>query len=151
MIRIQVKWDQDLRHVREWVEELTYAADAALEDTLSQIARSMQQRAKNKIRSGPKSGILYKRYNPVRVVQASAPGEAPADDTGTLANGIILRKTETTDVYVEATALYSKLLEFGGVAGKGAYIAPRPYFYPAFFEAVDRTELNLANAFRSKL
>jgi len=36
----------------------------------------------NEIQQGTKSGRVYKKANPSRVHQASAPGEAPATDTG---------------------------------------------------------------------
>ena len=58
--------------------------------------------------------------------QASAPGEAPAIDTGYLANSMTaeLLNSETAIVYTNAE--YAEELEFGG-----SHLAPRPFLQPA--------------------
>lgn len=58
--------------------------------------------------------------------QASAPGEAPAIDTGYLANSMTaeLLNSETAIVYTNAE--YAEELEFGG-----SKLAPRPFLQPA--------------------
>ena len=42
------------------------------------------------IQTGAKSGVMYQMYNPRREHRASAPGQAPASDTGNLVSKIIV-------------------------------------------------------------
>lgn len=148
MIKLSVAWGGSIELAEQRIEELTRQADLSLIYGLNFVGRSMQQRAIGKIRGGTKTGQIYERFNPSRMVQASAPGEAPADDTGELAAGIQLRGLNTMDVTVAATAPHSEVLELGGVADAGNYIEPRPYFYPSYFEAVDGLERRIMSHFR---
>jgi len=61
-----------------------------------------------------------------RVHRASAPGEAPATDTGNLGNSIGSRMIGKTEGEVTVTAEYAAALELGS-----PHIAPRPFFAPA--------------------
>lgn len=70
--------------------------------------------------AGPKSGRWYSNH------RASAPGEAPAMDTGTLANSIDTERESPGAWVVYTNVDYAEYLEFGTV-----YIAPRPAFVPA--------------------
>lgn len=75
--------------------------------------------------SPPKTGRIYRRRGVEH--QASAPGEAPASDTGRLAASI---RTRYEDNYftgiVVASTLYASYLEFGT-----SRMEPRPYMRPA--------------------
>ena len=74
------------------------------------------------INSGVKSGRRYGKH------QASAPGQAPATDTGVLRNNIVVSSNaEKLEVEVASRAKYSKFLEFGTVKMKA-----RPFMFPAF-------------------
>lgn len=70
--------------------------------------------------AAPKSGREYGNH------VASAPGEAPAIDTGLLVNSIQVEADGLAAV-VGTNAEYAPVLEFGGV-----HITPRPFFGPAF-------------------
>jgi|TARA_R100000081_G_scaffold19152_1_gene8018 HK97 gp10 family phage protein len=75
------------------------------------------------------SGITYQKYNPRRQHTASAPGEAPASDTGFLVSNITSNvKKEGTAIVgqIVASAPYSPYLEFGT-----STIEPRPFMQPA--------------------
>ncbi len=53
--------------------------------------------------------------------QASAPGQAPASITGTLANSIIVKPFKSGEgVAIRDTAFYAKFLEAGAVGGSGS-------------------------------
>ena len=78
------------------------------------------------IQQGSKSGKTYKRYNPTRTHKASAPGEAPASDTGFLVSNIRV-KEEKDVVQVRSEASYSKFLEYGT-----SKMLARPFLFPAF-------------------
>lgn len=64
--------------------------------------------------------------------QASAPGEPPASDRGTLANSINIRILPTGGVRVGSNLGYARWLEFGVDDHPGGItIAPRPHARPA--------------------
>jgi phage gpG-like protein len=86
--------------------------------------------------SGPKSGRVYKRKG--REHQASAPGEAPAIDTGTLVNSIQVQETGELSAVVGTNMEYGAILEFGGVR-----MAPRPWLAPAFESVRDRFQAGM--------
>lgn len=74
----------------------------------------------------PKTGRLYPRRGG-KMHQASAPGEAPANDYGRLLNSIRTDYDLTTCVgTVTASTKYAAFLEYGT-----ARMAPRPYMRPA--------------------
>lgn len=72
----------------------------------------------------PKSGRLYQRGT--RVHQASAPGEAPAIDSGTLVNAMEPQFPALTKGVLAIFAEYAAYLEFG--TGR---IEARPFAQPA--------------------
>ncbi len=123
----------------------------------------IQGRARMRVLKGPKSGIIYGPIRLARIAntggklsngqarkvhQASAPGEAPANETGNLARGIIVtRATESGfGVYtaqVQSTAKYAAALEYGTrKAGKShsVVILERPYMRPSIEES--KAEIN---------
>lgn len=75
----------------------------------------------------PKSGRTYKRGS--KSHQASAPGEAPAIDTGNLVNSIEVKHPKKLLATVGPSDVeYAAVLEFGSEDGK---IAARPFMSPA--------------------
>jgi HK97 gp10 family phage protein len=74
--------------------------------------------------SDAKSGRIYKRGQ--KIHQASAPGEAPAIDTGLLVNSIQVTDYGRLGTMVYTNTEYAEVLELGG-----RHILPRPYMRPA--------------------
>jgi len=108
-------------------------------DRLDAIVRTMALTVQaNAVASmtGLKSGRVYKRRTRrkngrPRLHRASAPGEAPARDTGTLANAVGIRQigNMSWEVYVKQPASkYAAALEFGSPRRR---LAPRPFMRPA--------------------
>ena len=79
------------------------------------------------IQTGAKSGVMYQMYNPRREHRASAPGQAPASDTGNLVSKIIVKQKSKNITNVESNADYSAFLEYGT-----SKMEPRPFMLPAF-------------------
>ena len=79
------------------------------------------------IQTGSKSGVMYQMYNPRREHRASAPGEAPASDTGNLVSKIIVNQISQDITSVESNADYSAYLEYGT-----SKMEARPFMLPAF-------------------
>lgn len=100
---------------------------------LAKMAISISNDAKSSIARGAKTGKIYKRKNITH--QASAPGQAPATDTGNLISNINVDTSEQTNFiyYVISRAPYSKVLEYGG-----SKMAPRPFLHPAVVRNKDK-------------
>lgn len=91
----------------------------------------------------PGRGRMYGKH------QASAPGDPPAPDSGTLQRSITHEAVNETTVRVGTNIIYAELLEFGTLprggtstkAGRGGLgsrlggIAPRPHARPALARA----------------
>ena len=75
---------------------------------------------------GPASGVTYEKYNPRRTHTASAPGQAPATDTGRLASSVDFKRDGPMSATVGSQVAYAAMLEFGT-----SRIAPRPAWVPA--------------------
>lgn len=74
--------------------------------------------------SDAKSGRIYKRGQ--KIHQASAPGEAPAIDTGTLVNSIQVVDYGRAGAMVYTNTEYAEVLELGG-----RHVLARPFMRPA--------------------
>ena len=115
------------------VEEATKALEKVKEDLEKDMkevllggGQLIRGEAVRSIQQGSKSGKTYKRYNPTRTHKASAPGEAPASDTGFLVSNIRVKEQKDV-VMVSSEASYSKFLEFGT-----SKMLARPFLFPAF-------------------
>lgn len=116
-----VTWDVD-----GTIDNVRSAAFRGVADAVEAIKNN----AVNKILSGTKSGLIYRRRGVDH--QASAPGEAPASDTGRLAQSARteLNPQEISGRVIFSTA-YAAALEFGREDGS---IAARSYARPALAE-----------------
>ena len=89
---------------------------------------------------GPKTGEVYQKYNPRRTHRASAPGEAPATDTGRLASSVNFRREGKMAASVGSDIVYAAILEFSGdrPAWVPAVEAMRPKFQQRLEAALRR-------------
>ncbi len=93
-------------------------------------AQLIRGEAIKSIQSGPKSGRVYEKYNPRRTHRSSGEGQAPASDTGFLANNIVTKlSSDGLSGEVTSRADYSQFLEFG-TSKMGA----RPFMQPSLEE-----------------
>lgn len=95
-----------------------------IDEVCNSTAHDIQARAQMAIMNPPKSGRIYRRGNVTH--QASAPGEAPATDTGMLAGSAYTKPLGQADYETGFTAEYAAPLEFGTPT-----IQPRPFLRPA--------------------
>lgn len=109
---------------RTTIEEISKQLDVALYAS----AKRIESDAKKSIARGTKSGKIYKRRTVTH--RASAPGEAPANDTGRLMNSIstaLIKAQKYAEVFAgRGVAKYARALEFGTQK-----MAARPFFFPA--------------------
>lgn len=121
------------------LSRLTAEMETALEQTLMGASKIIENDAKASIATGPKSGRIYTTYwrtnrrtmLPFPTAEqrvphrASAPGEAPATDTGRLI-GSIFGGARKLNAWVEVRSHYGRWLEFGT-----RRIQARPFLIPA--------------------
>jgi HK97 gp10 family phage protein len=92
-------------------------------------AEAIATDAKLRIMNGPKTGRVY-LVGKNRAHQASAPGEAPATDTGHLAASIQTAQVSDLTSEVSVGAEYAEALEYGT-----SCMAARPFLTPAVEKA----------------
>jgi phage gpG-like protein len=94
--------------------------------------------------TGERSGREYQvPGHPGIMYRASAPGEPPASPLGDLRKSIThtLPEWMGNEVFSEVgtSLVYGRILEYGGLTGRGhaVRILPRPYFAPSWLSAED--------------
>jgi len=123
-VRIQIKnLNETLKKFGKLKEELK----EPFREVVKGGAQLIRGEAIKSIQTGPKSGRIYEKYNPRRTHRASAPGQAPASDTGNLVRNIKVKQKDQDTVEVESNAPYSAFLEFGT-----SKMLARPFLFPAF-------------------
>jgi len=135
----------------EALELLREPAELAVEDAL----RYLVDEVKDTLGPvwGPRSGLVYKRSQRGMPHIASAPGEPPAPDNGNLQRSITYEMGEwdgwTIAGWIGTNLEYARILEWGGIAGNGARILPRPYFEPTIIRVVQDVEEILERSLRA--
>lgn len=130
----------------EWdVEALISEAHSAAVRVITSSIENVKTTAVTSILTGPKTGIIYKRGDSTH--QASAPREAPANDSGHLVG---TARTEVDADLLEGVVIfgsgendYAAALEFGREDG---HIEARPYARPALAEEREKFEDAIAAA-----
>lgn len=127
---MSVKWNGD--------QIVTKVRAAAMRGVV-RSTESVHEEATSLIIDGPKTGRIYRRRGVEH--QASAPGQAPASDTGRLVQS---GKTEYDRANLEGTAswstAYAEPLENGTET-----MEPRPYARPALTNRQDDIRADIAD------
>ena len=134
---------EGLSQVSAFLKKYGQEAEREIGKAVQKTALDIDRDVKKRIQRGPKSGRVYTDIfrmiggRPVPIGpregnnlspshQASAPGEAPASDTGGLSRSIYVNKSGPLEATVGSTLVYGYYLEFGT-----SRIAPRPAWTPA--------------------
>lgn len=153
-----MRFNLDISGFDDLIEELLALpekANASIERTMNLVAQSTAQRAKQRIRTGNRSGRVYQLDG--KTHQASAPGEPPANLSGRLATSITFTKmTNRPGSYATAGSdlAYAETLEFGGFStfnGRDVYVEERPFLLPSFEEAIQGADIKLKAEFERSL
>jgi len=115
----------------------------ALDQGLAATAADARAEAVKSIQRGPKTGRTYPRVRGRRGSPhtASAPGQAPATDTGRLASSIRAARSLAGDHLVGTALEYGRALEFGT-----SRMQPRPWLLPAVQKAAPRLAKRIEQA-----
>lgn len=135
MIRIAVRF-LGLERMRRQMERRAAKSRDRLTVALDEAAAAVHGEAQRLIQDPPKTGRVYtttfftdksgrlRRGKKRPAHQASAPGEAPANDYSTLVNSIVIDRTDIARgrIVIAATAKHARPLELGTRT-----MAPRPF------------------------
>lgn len=137
---------EGLDRIQTATRQVQESVEAELRKALFASAKHVEGEAKRAIAAGGKSGRVYKRRGVSH--RASAPGEAPATDTGRLVNSVIAypaaAELESTVVAGRGTVQYAAMLEFGT-----RNMAARPFLFPALERSKAWITERLAKAVRT--
>ena len=97
-------------------------------EVVQETAAGIEAGVKLRMQQGPHTGRTYKRRTVAH--RASAPGEAPAPDTGALMDSIYHQRTGKYSGVAGSRMAYSAHLEFGTFK-----MAPRPAWRPELKDA----------------
>jgi HK97 gp10 family phage protein len=125
--------------LRRYGERAERELNRALEATGIELRGDVVKRYQR----GPATGVVYEKVNPTRTHQASAPGEAPATDTGRLANSVTFQREGKLSVTVGSQIVYAAMLEFGT-----SRMASRPAWVPAVEDMRDKFRERVEAAMR---
>lgn len=117
------------------LHQLAAQIPGGAEAVVQKLAQDCEGHAKRQM-EGERTGQIY-LYGKVEH-QASAPGEAPAVDTGFLKNSIVAQKEGRLRWIVLVGAVYGIWLEYGTT-----HMAARPFMLPAFRETIRRMPTGL--------
>ena len=123
-INLKVK---NLKKVLSQLNRLQKDMEVPFQEIVKGGGQLIRGEAIKSIQTGSKSGVMYQMYNPRREHRASAPGQAPASDTGNLVSKIIVKQKTRNITNVESNANYSAYLEYGT-----SKMEARPFMLPAF-------------------
>ena len=130
----------NLEQTLKQLENLESSMEKPLEEVLFGGGQLIRAEAVKSIQSGAKSGIVYEKYNPRRSHRSSAPGQAPASDTGNLVSKIRVKQKNPNTTQVESGADYSAFLEHGT-----SKMLPRPFLFPAFEKSKEKIKQAVFN------
>lgn len=122
-----------IKNKREFTQvlerKMTHRPEINIRRAMIKSGMLVRNAAVESILRGVKTGITVTKYNPNRTHQQSAAGEAPASDTGRLANSIshdVVTEGDTLIGRAIASTDYAIHLEFGT-----SKMAARPFMQPA--------------------
>jgi hypothetical protein len=109
------------------------ALSSTVQDVAQECAEDVKEFAQLSMLT-PKAGRIY--FSHGRPHQASAPGQAPAVDVGTLIGSITVQRRGLTTWYANTDNGYAGFLEYGT-----RRILPRPFMRPAASKAAKKARL----------
>lgn len=115
---------ENVKAVQDAIRLYGAKAERNISRVIDATALTINRDVKDAIDRGAKSGRLYRRRNIEH--RASAPGQAPATDTGFLLSSIYYERNTPLSATVGSRLDYAYYLEFGTVR-----IEPRPAWLPA--------------------
>jgi hypothetical protein len=124
----------------ELLEQLREPAEIGVLDAVMHLEEEVKRTLSAD--SGGRTGRTYIVSRSGKPHIASAPGEPPAVLFGQLYRSITHSPAEwdrwTVAAWIGTNVEYAMILEYGGIAGNGARILPRPYLEPTVLREQER-------------
>ncbi len=136
-INVQVRGVEEVQKAiqafgKEIADQVSKAVEATALEALTDVRRAIQ--------GPPKTGREYPRgANGDKIHRASAPGQAPATDTGALVGSTYISRINSFTQAIGSRLDYAFYLEFGTLR-----MEPRPSWVPAAEKNAPRLEKRLA-------
>ena len=136
-INVQVRGVEEVQNAirafgAEIADQVSKAVEATALEALTDVRKAIQ--------GPPKTGREYPRgVNGDKVHRASAPGQAPATDTGALVSSTYIRRVDSFIQAIGSRLDYAFYLEFGTLR-----MEPRPSWMPAAEKNAPRLEKRFA-------
>jgi len=110
------------------IRKMVINTSKGVKNSMLGIARNFETNAKELIKNPPKSGRFYrlKVNGQTRLIQASAPGEAPANRTDNLRQNVSRLVSKNEIEFGVQNVVYARRLELGD-----SKVQPRPYLIKA--------------------
>lgn len=105
------------------LQDMTEDIEKAVSNVVMETAAGIEAGVKLRMQQGPATGRVYTRRGVSH--QASAPGEAPAPDTGALMGSVYHEMTGPLSAVTGSRMAYAAFLEWGTFT-----MAPRPAWTP---------------------
>lgn len=140
MIKVEIRGQKlFIRGIDRYKGKMKAQVDQALQAS----ALVVQNEARQLVLKGPKTGRTYIRRGKIKH-RASAPGEAPASDTGTLVRNIVTAaELSRNRVRIIAKTKYAAFLEYGTRKMK-----PRPFLIKALQNKIEQIKAIFAASLR---
>ena len=132
---------QNTQAVADALRKYGKDAEREIEKSIDKMSLTVTSDVKRRIQRGPKTGRIYNRRG--KQHRASAAGEAPATDTGTLVSSVYTSKINPLTIEVGSRLDYAYFLEFGTMR-----IDPRPSWQPSIEAARPRFDNWIEDALR---
>lgn len=127
------------QEVQKAIAAFGLEVEKGISDAINATALEALTTVRKAIQGPPKTGKEYPRgKNGDKIHRASAPGEAPATDTGALVSSTYITKVDTFTAAIGSRLQYAFYLEFGTTR-----MEPRPSWVPAAEAAAPRLEKRL--------
>ncbi len=128
------------------MQKLSADAERYVSDAVNATGIELRGDIVKRYQRSAATGRVYQKSNPKRTHQASAPGEAPATDTGRLASSVVFSRAGRLAAEVETKVAYGAMLEFGT-----QNIAMRPAWRPAVEAMQPKFQKRLEAALRKAM
>jgi len=130
---------QNMQEVQKALRDHGEKAVRAIGKAVQAAGLEISTDIRKRVERGPKTGITYTRGNIVH--RASAPGEAPASDSGDLASSVAYSMKGPLTAEIISRLPRATYLEFGTQS-----IAPRPSWVPAVEKYSPKFQLRITTA-----
>lgn len=127
--------------VQKYLQKSLKGSQDGIDKAVKATALEVITDVKKRIQRGPKTGRTYTRGNITHT--ASAPGQAPATDTGVLASSVYFTQSAKYEATIGSRLAYAAYLEFGTTR-----IKPRPSWTPAVEAATPKLQKRIEDAIR---